>query len=212
MIAHTPDMFPRLRPYSSEIDELGLFVDQHRSEFMLPVPDEWEDRVAYEEFLTEAKTAWVLETWIEEITEDQLIERFRVQPGDLYRTIESARWLLYASHELARLFGHKDILPDLDMVTERIEKGVKKELLPLVRLEGVGRVRARILHNAGLKTIDDIKKASVEQLTALPLIGPKMAKRIKDQVGGYIRVEEWKKLKKGEEWEQRALTEYRDAG
>jgi helicase len=212
MIAHTPDMFPRLRPYSSEIDELGLFVDQHRSEFMLPVPDEWEDRVAYEEFLTEAKTAWVLETWIEEITEDQLIERFRVQPGDLYRTIESARWLLYASHELARLFGHKDILPDLDMVTERIEKGVKKELLPLVRLEGVGRVRARILHNAGLKTIDDIKKASVEQLTALPLIGPKMAKRIKDQVGGYIRAEEWKKLKKGEEWEQRALTEYRDAG
>jgi hypothetical protein len=27
-------------------------------------------------------------------------------------------------------------------------------------------------------------------------------------VGGYIKAEEWKKLKKGEEWEQRALTEY----
>jgi len=209
MIAHTPDMFPRLRPYSTEIDELALFVDQHRSEFMFPVPDQWEDHIAYEEFLTEAKTAWVLQAWIEEATEDQMIEQFRVQPGDLYRTIESARWLLYASHELARLFGaKKDILSDLDTVMERIEKGVKNELLPLVRLEGIGRVRARILHNAGLKTLDDLKKTPIEQLTTLPLIGPKLAKKIKDQVGGFIKAEEWKKLKKGEEWEQRALTEY----
>jgi helicase len=137
-----------------------------------------------------------------------MIEQFRVQPGDLYRTIESARWLLYASHELARLFGHKDILNSLNNITERIEKGVKAELLPLVRLEGIGRVRSRILHNAGLKTLDDLKKAPMEQLTALPLIGPKLAKKIKDQVGGFIKAEEWKKLKKGDEWEQRALTEY----
>jgi helicase len=209
MIAHTPDMFPRLRPYSSEVDELALFVDEHRSEFMFPVPEPWEDHIAYEEFLTEAKTAWVQQAWIDETTEDQMIEQFRVQPGDLYRVIESARWLLHASHELAHLFGvGKDILSDLDIVTERIEKGVKAELLPLVRLEGIGRVRARILHNAGLKTLDELKKASMEQLTALPLIGPKLAKRIKDQVGGFIKAEEWKKLKKGDEWQQRALTEY----
>jgi len=208
MIAHTPDMFPRLRPYSSEIDELALFVDQHRSEFMFDVPDQWEDRIAYEEFLGEAKMAWVLHGWIEETSEEQMIEQFRVQPGDLYRVIDSARWLLYASHELGRLFEHKDILRLLDTVMERIEKGVKAELLPLTRLEGIGRVRARILHNAGLKTIDDLKKAPFEQLTSLPLIGPKLAKKIKDQVGGFIKAEEWKKLKKGEEWEQRALTEY----
>jgi len=208
IIAHTPDMFPRLRPYSSEIDELALFVDQHRSEFMFDVPDEWEDRIAYEEFLGEAKMAWVLQGWIEETSEEQMIEQFRVQPGDLYRVIDSARWLLYASHELGRLFGHKDILRLLDTVMERIEKGVKAELLLLVRLEGIGRVRARILYNAGLKTLDDLKKAPIEQLTSLPLIGPKLAKKIKDQVGGFIKAEEWKKLKKGEEWEQRAITEY----
>jgi helicase len=209
MIAHTPDMFPRLRPYSTEIDELALFVDQHRSEFMFPVPEQWEDRVDYEEFLTEAKTAWVLHAWIEEATEDQMIEQFRVQPGDLYRTIESARWLLYAAHELARLFSvQKGILSDMDNLTERIEKGVKAELLPLVRLEGIGRVRARILHNANLRTLDDLKKAPFDQLTSLPLIGPKIAKKIKDQVGGYIKADEWKKIRKGEEWEQRAITEY----
>jgi helicase len=208
MIAHTPDMFPRLRPYSREIDELTLFVDQHRSEFMFPVPDEWEDRIAYEEFLGEAKLAWVLKSWIEEISEDEMIGKFRVQPGDLYRIIDSAKWLLYASHELARLFKHKDVLPSLSELMERTRKGVKKELLPLVRLEGIGRVRARILYNAGLKTIEDLKRAPMEKITSLPLIGLKLAKKIKDQVGGFIKAEEWEKLKRGEEWEQRAITEY----
>jgi len=201
-------MFPRLRPYTREIDELALFVDEHRSEFMFDVPDEWEDRIAYEEFLGEAKLAWVLNAWIEETTEDAMIERFLVQPGDLYRVLDSARWLLYASQELGRLFGHKDILPRLAGVTEQTEKGVNAELLPLVRLEGIGRVRARILHNAGLKTMEDLKRVPLEKLTTLPLIGPKVAKKIKDQVGGFIKAEEWKKLKKGDEWEQRAITEY----
>jgi helicase len=94
------------------------------------------------------------------------------------------------------------------MICERVEKGVKGELLPLVRLEGVGRVRARILHNAGLKSWDDLRKAPLEQLTGLPLIGPKVAKKIKDQVGGFIKAEQLRKLRKGDEWEQRALTEY----
>jgi len=207
MISHTPDMFPKLRPYSGEIDELALFVDQHREEFMFEVPDSWADRIDYEEFLGEAKLAWVLDAWIEETTEDEAIEKFRVQPGDLYRLITTAQWLLYASHELATLFGHKDVLPRLAELMERTEKGVKKELLPLVRLEGIGRVRGRILYDAGLKTIDDLKRAPLEKLTGLPLIGPKLAKKIKEQVGGFVKSEEWKKLKK-ETAEQRALTEY----
>jgi helicase len=208
MIARTPDMFPRLRPYSREIDELALFIDQHGNEFMFPVPSEWEDRIAFEEFLGEAKLAWVLKSWIAETSEDEMIGKFTVQPGDLYRIIDSAKWLLHASHELARLFKHKDILPSLSEVMQRVQKGVKKELLPLVRLEGIGRVRARILHNAGLETIEDLKKAPVKKLRSLPLIGLKVAKKIKDQTGGFIKAEEWKNLKEGEESEQRAITEY----
>ncbi|NIR86029.1 DEAD/DEAH box helicase [Candidatus Bathyarchaeota archaeon] len=208
MIARTPDMFPKLRPYSREIDDLSLFVDEHREEFMFEVPDEWIDRIDYEEFLGEAKLARVLNAWIEETTEDQTIERFRVQPGDLYRLIGAARWLLYASHELARLFGHKDLLPRIAELMERIEKGVKAELLPLVRLEGIGRVRSRVLYNSGLKTVEDMKKVPLEKLTSLPLIGPKLAKKIKEQIGGFVKSREWEKLEKEKEWEQQALTEY----
>jgi len=208
MIARTPDMVPKLRPYSREIDGLALFVDEHREEFMVDVPDEWIDRINYEEFLGEAKLAQVLDAWIEEMTEDETIERFHVQPGDLYRLIATARWLLHASHELARLFGHKDLLSHVAALMERIEKGVKAELLPLVKLEGIGRVRARVLYNSGLKTIEDIKKVPLGKLTSLPLIGPKLAKKIKEQIGGFVKLREWKKLKKEKEWEQQALSEY----
>ena len=208
MIAHTPDMFPRLRPYSKEMDELALFVDEHREEFMFDVPDEWEDRIAYEEFLGEVKISWVLNAWIEETSEDETIEKFRVQPGDLYRLTQTARWLLHASHELANLFGHKDLINHLAELMARVEKGVKAELLPLVRLKGIGRVRARVLHNAGLKSLEDLKKTPLENITNLPLIGPRLAKRVKEQVGGFVKSEEWKRLKKGEAWEQQAITEY----
>ncbi len=208
MIAHTPDMFPKLRPYSREIDDLALFVDEHRDEFMVDVPDEWTDRIAYEEFLGEAKTSWVLDSWIEETTEDAMIEKFRVQPGDLYRLTSTARWLLYASNELARLFRCKDLRPHLSELIVRVEKGVKGELLPLVRLKGVGRVRARILHDSGFKTIKDLKMAPIKKLTSLPLIGPKLTKTIKEQAGGLVKSEDWKQLKKKKGAKQEAITKY----
>ncbi len=208
LIAHTPDMFPKLRPYSNEIDQLALFVDEHQDEFMLKVPEEWVDRIAYENFLGEVKLASVLNAWIEETTEDETIGKFRVQSGDLYRLISTARWLLYATHELAALFGHKDLSRNLAQLTERVKRGVKSELLPLVKLEGIGRVRARILFNSDLKTIRDIKRAPLENLTNLPLIGPRVAKRIKEQVGGLVKSEEWKKLSRTKVEEQQALTNY----
>ncbi|MEM2387154.1 MAG: helix-hairpin-helix domain-containing protein, partial [Candidatus Bathyarchaeia archaeon] len=193
---------------TKELDSVAVFLEEHRDEFMVPVPDEWEDRIAYEQFLGEVKTAMVLKAWIEEASEDEIIEKYRVQPGDLYRTIESAKWLLYATHELAMLFNNKEIPPLASELMERVEKGVKKELLPIVRLEGVGRVRGRILYNAGYKTIEDLKHAQIEDLMNLPLIGPKLAKKIKEQVGGFIKKEALERLEKEEEWKQKALTEY----
>ena len=207
-IAHTPDMSPILRPTAREVDDIALFMEEHREEFLVDLPNEWEDRIAYEQFLGEVKTAMVLEAWIEEKSEDEIIERFRTQPGDLYRTIENAKWLLYATHELAVLFENKQFLsPTLELM-ERVEKGVKKELLPIVRLEGIGRVRGRILYNAGFKTIEDIKHAQLEELMNLPLIGPKLAKKIKEQVGGFVKKEKWEKLEKEDVWKQKAITEY----
>jgi helicase len=212
MVARTPDMFPKLRPYSREMDTLQFFIEDHQDEFMCSLPDPWNDRMAFEEFLGEAKMSWVLKAWMDETSEDKMIEQFSVQPGDLYRLISTAKWLIHASHELATLFKHKDILPHLSRLTVRIEKGVKPELLPLVKLEGVGRARARVLYNSGFRTVDDVKRAPLQKLTALPLIGPRLAQKIKEQVGGYVKADEWqslqKKTRKKKTAQQRALTEY----
>lgn len=207
MIAHTPDMGPVLRPYSREQEEVEMFMEEHKCEFIVAPPDQYEDSIEYEEFLGEVKTAMTLNAWIDEVSEDQLIERFRVQPGDLYRTIENAKWLLHATHELALLFGNKQILPVTLEVRQRVEKGVKKELLPLVKLEGVGRVRGRIIFNAGYKSADDLKRASIEDLASLPLIGPRLAKKLKEQLGGFMKKETLDKLEQ-DEWKQKALTEF----
>lgn len=68
------------------------------------------------------------------------------------------------------------------MLHERVKLGIKKELIELVRLEGIGRIRARMLYSYGFKNIDALKKASIEQLKSVPLIGEKLARSIKQQL------------------------------
>jgi helicase len=208
LISHTPDMGPIMRPYARELEEMAILLEQHKEEFLIEAPNEWDDHIAYQEFLGEIKTAMVLKSWIDEMSEETLLEKFNAQPGDLYRTIENAKWLLHATHELTTLLEKKEILPLAFELVERTTKGVRKELLPIVRLEGIGRVRGRIIYNAGFKTIENIKHATLEELTNLPLVGPRLAKRIKEQVGGFVKKDAWENLEKGEEWKQKAITEF----
>jgi len=210
MVAHTPDMFPRIRCSSKETDRVSTFLEKHKDELMFEEPNEWADSIAYEEFLGEVKTAWVLKSWIEEKPEDEIIEMFGVEPGDLYRLISTSDWLLYATQELAKLLGQKDVLPRIAELRERVVKGVKSELIPLARLEGIGRSRARVMYNAGFRTIEDLRKASISDLSGLPLIGLRIAKRIKEQVGGFVKRKEWERASKAKEAEQQALTDFYD--
>ncbi|MDR2699431.1 MAG: DEAD/DEAH box helicase [Nitrososphaerota archaeon] len=208
MIAHTPDMGPVMRPYAREIDVLSLQLEQHRGELLINPPNEWENHMGYEEFLSEIKTAIIMKSWIEETTEDQLITKFGIHPGDLYRIIENAKWLLHATHELSPLVGaNKEIKLLADELEERITKGTKRELLPIVRIEGIGRIRGRIIYNAGYKTIEDLKTASLEDLTHLHLVGPRVARKIKEQVGGFVEkdpLENWDKEPQ-QEFKQKTL-------
>jgi helicase len=181
LVCHTPDMYPKYYPRRREIDELSIYADLHSGEFMVSIPD-MADIIDYETFLGEVKCARVLEAWIMETSEDEVIGKYSFQPGDLFRLIGTADWLLYALSEISKLFGYRDLLPKIYSLRVRVIKGVKKELLPLVKLEGIGRVRGRILFNAGFKSIKDLKRASLNRLISLPLIGPKVAEKIKAQI------------------------------
>ena len=214
LISKTPDLSPRPRPRGREFDKLSLLAEQRSDEFTYLIPTQFEDPVAYEEFLGELKSAQVLSDWIDERTEDQILETRKVEPGDLLRLVQGSEWLILATQELGRLFGHKDLLAPLEMLKVRLAKGVRPELVKLTTLEGVGRVRARMLYDAGLKTIEDIKERSLEQLMSIRTIGPSLAKKIKEQAGGLIKADEWEKAKKAKPSDveqQVVLTEYEDA-
>lgn len=207
LVCRTPDIFPKYYPRRKEIDSLNTFVESHADEFFFSIPGE-SDIFELEKFLGEVKCACVLSAWIQEVTEDKILQKFSVEPGDLFRLISSVDWLLYATQKIAGLFGHKNLLERIYILQQRVKKGVKQELLPLVALEGVGRVRGKILFNAGYKTVNALKKASITQLTNLPLIGPQIAKKIKEQVGGVIKTKELEKLQRKKEWEQKALLDF----
>ncbi len=214
LISKTPDIAPRPRPRGSELDKLGVLAASHSDEFMGEVANQFEDPIAYDEFLSELKATLVLTDWVNEFTEDQILETRKVEPGDLLRLVQGTEWLVFAAQELGRLFGHKDLLAPMEMLRVRVAKGVKQELVKLVGLEGVGRVRARMLYNSGLKSIDDIKERSLTELTSIPTIGPSLAKRIKEQAGGLIKADEWEKAKSTKstdaEQQQVVLTDYED--
>ncbi|MCW3996770.1 MAG: DEAD/DEAH box helicase [Candidatus Bathyarchaeota archaeon] len=210
LVSHTPDMGPIMRPYQREMDRLAVQTEDHKQELFIEPPDQWSDHIAYAEFLGEVKTAMVMNNWIEELPEEKILERFSVQPGDLYRTIETAKWLLHAIDELSPVVAKdKEVSALSHELVERVSKGIKKELLPIVALEGIGRVRGRIIFNAGYQTIEDLRHAKIEDLTNLPSVGPRLAKKIKEQVGGFVKKETWESLSKAsEEAEQKGLFDF----
>ena len=214
LISRTPDIAPKLYPRRGEDEMLDLFAKEHQDEFMCEVPEYYGDTngVTYEEFLSEVKCARVLYEWINETSEDAILEVHKVEPGDILRMVDSAKWLLHATHQLAELFGHKDLLGATYELQVRCAKGVKSELVPLVELEGVGRLRARAIHNAGYRSLEDLRHASITNLMSIPLIGPTLAKKIKEQVGGLIKAEEWETLKSKstQTTEQSLLTDYKE--
>jgi helicase len=211
LIAHTPDMGPIMRPYQREMDKLAVVTEDHKQELFVEIPDQWSDHIGYAEFLGEVKTAMVMNNWIEELPEEKILERFNVQPGDLYRTIENAKWLLHAIEELSPVVAkNKEVTALANELVERVSKGIKRELLPIVALEGVGRVRGRKIFNAGYQTIEDLKHAAIDELTTL--VGPALAKKIKEQVGGYVKKDEWESLREAakapEQTQQKGLFDF----
>ena len=118
---------------------------------------------------------------MEEKDDDWLLEKFDVRPGESRAKLETANWLLYTCQELAKLSEKPTFSRIASKVRFRLKYGVKEELLPLLKLKEVGRVRARKMFSNGIKTLGDVKKVNVMKLRQL--FGDKIASIIKEQVG-----------------------------
>ena len=136
----------------------------------------------YEWFLSDLKTASLIEDWIEEIHEDKIITKYSVGPGDIYNIVEMVQWLLHAAREFARMYNYNCVSEISDLIL-RAHYGCKKQLLNLVSLKGIGRIRARALFNEGFKTIGDLRGVPLKRLAQIKTIGEGVAKSIKSQIG-----------------------------
>ena len=90
--------------------------------------------------------------------------------------------MAYTLYEFAKLFNRNEILGTLADLRIRTKYGVKQELLPLIKLEGVGRIRARALYNAGFVDIKILKSTAESTISSISKIGPSIAKKIKKQL------------------------------
>ena len=177
LICNTGEM-RTLRMKDREFDGIQEELAKHENELLKPAPSPWD--LGYENFLSAVKTALMLQDWIKEKGEDKLMEEYGETPGGLRSRKEIADWLLYSMQELARLLNMKDKLKPIRKLRTRLKHGVREELVPLVRLRGVGRVRARKLWKAGFKSLSDLRSAPTARIKEV--LGPKIGEKVKDQL------------------------------
>ena len=170
---------PLISVKKGDIESINEIIVQEIKNLVEKPPQEWD--IEYEDYLASIKTASFFKGWIGENGEDKILEIFGVTPGELRARLDIADWLLYSMSELALLLDFKEILKDIRKLRVRMEYGIKEELLALIKLKGIGRARSRLLFNAGVKDLGDVKKIPIESLSRL--VGPKIAENLKGQVG-----------------------------
>jgi len=117
-----------------------------------------QEKILFEpESLEKFFSALMIEKWINEKKEQELFKDFGLAPGLLFGKTQVIKWLSYSTIELAKVLGQDRHLVQAQKLGKRVKHGVKEELLLLVELRGVGRVRARKLFNAGIKKPSEVK-------------------------------------------------------
>ncbi len=183
MISHTLEMRPLLRIKSKEQDDIQEELTKRYDLLLKEEPSV--HSIDYDDFINSIKTALFFDSWIDEKDEDFLFEKYGICPGEIRVKQENADWLLYAAEELAALQDHKLAVKEIRKLRLRVQHGAREELLPLLKLQGIGRIRARKLYLQGIHDLGDIKK--IDQTSLSQLIGKAVAESLKKQVGEEVQ-------------------------
>jgi len=166
---------PLLRPsktiHAALLEEMTNRVDE------LPFTQE---KILFEpESIEKFFSSLMLEYWIKEKKEQELFKEFNLAPGTLFGKNQIIEWLSYATIELSKVLHQERHTITAQKLSRRIKYGVKEELLLLVELKGIGRVRARKLFNAGIKRPSEIK-LNIHKVQAL--LGKTVADQLEKQL------------------------------
>jgi len=183
MVSHTLEIRPLLRAGVKDQDKIQEELVKNYDLLLEKEPSMYEPE--YEDFINSIKTALMLNEWINEKNEEYLLENFNARPGELKSKMSIADWLLYASEEISRILNYQHLKKEIVKLRLRLRNGVKEELLPLIKIQGIGRVRARKLFFNKIKDVGDVKRADTTKLAQI--LGNNIALSVKKQVGQEIK-------------------------
>ncbi|WP_048187319.1 DEAD/DEAH box helicase [Methanococcus voltae] len=186
MICKSTELRPSLRVNKYEYDDL---VEEMISLKIYEYED-YDNICAY-------KTSKMIKDWINEASELEIHEKYGVEAGILNYKIEQVKWIAHATREIFRaleLSGAfeeydsvkglktfiKRIIEDLQL---RIEYGAKSDLVELLGVKNLGRVRARKLYDANIKTVADIGTNREFVIKTIGKIGYKVFDELKIPYG-----------------------------
>jgi helicase len=171
LISSSEEFFPKFSLRNKDYETLSTLLENRSSEMI--------------EHISEydcSRSLLALHWWISESSDIHLSDNLGIESGDMHRMSETADWLSYCLYELAKLIERADLLDELSVLRKRIMYGIKEDLVDLVQIKGIGRVRARKLFNNGVKTLEDLRKIPIEKLAEIDKIGPVIADNIKSQL------------------------------
>ena len=187
----TPDFLP-LWPRKNDYGAIQEVLHGREREFLSTTTDLEEER--------RMKGALVVNSWMDEDSLDSIENDWGVQAGDLRSRVELIEWLLYAmrrilseDEDLGRMDrgAHKILYESIDEVHRRVRYGCKADILGLVAIRGVGRVRAREMADTlGINDASDlsaITERDKSRLSDLRGWSPKLVDKLVDSANKAVR-------------------------
>lgn len=171
LISNCEEFFPKFSLRQKDYETASLMIENNSSELLEPISE-------YEC----SRSLLALQYWISESSELTLSDNLGIESGDMHRMIETADWLSYCLREISKHVERIDLLDELENLRRRIQYGIREELLDLVKIKGIGRIRARALYKHGIKTLDDLAKIPVNKLAEIDKIGSTIADNIKSEL------------------------------
>ena len=171
LMSESEEFFPKFSLRNKDYEAASLLIENKTIELIEPISE-----------YDCSRSLLALDAWITESSEISLSDNLKIESGDMHRMIETADWLLYCLRELAKQLERVDLLDEFDIIRKRINYGIREELLELVKIKGIGRVRARKLFKYGIKNLDDLSAIPVKKLAEIDKIGSTLADNFKSQL------------------------------
>jgi helicase len=171
LISNCEEFYPKFSLRKKDYESASLLIENNSSELLEQISE-----------YDCSRSLLALHAWITESSELSLSDNFGVESGDMHRMAETANWLSYCLREISKHVERADLLEELGNLRKRIVYGIREELLELVRIKGIGRIRARILYKHRIKNLDDLAKIPVNKLAEIDKIGSTLADNIKSEL------------------------------